>query len=1465
MKFFKKAIKVTIYAIFIAALLLGSVLWYYSDKEILVSPFFIGKARQFANYYLSVDFSLDRLRLQPSKSALKIENLKLAKYNKAAKLTPFLRVESLEVYITSQAQLLELFEAQVVVEKAKIKGLSYDLSAPLPDSESKRLEIPWIPLQTVELTQLELLSATASLKLSSLELLFTRTKDNGHLAIKLNEEEQALTANLTSEISLSEGTALINLNLKQDGISKFPEINPFLQKYGLALKDGNLELLLAYNGSLLDRINAPAKDIARLLNNELHGKLNISNLKADYKGIETTLNLSAAKTPTNNWQYTIKSAFAEGELAVTGGWLGRENALTDYTAKIKGNNIRLTKTQLGFLNAEPFSIAPGIISINGDLQGDVSHIKGTCSLIAKNTLLNQEPIKEIKLDLSLDKSLVLTSALNVTSDFLRAQATSTTSLKGDNAYGVKLAGTLSHLDSAFVARAFKQPVEGICQGIYSAEFSIKDLTSLEYQASLKVHEPNIYGVKPSLIEAHIKGKGNSWLISNPKAYFGPEGYVQLDGSISETGVNARVNATNIDIGLLGVDENIATGTLDFAGTLNGELLNPEIAVNLQAYSLNIMGIESCGLKSGIRIKDGKLVLAPVILSLCDKSMVDGFASMNLNTGALEAFNLNFQQFNLSRLRPVIPAQFEPETTDGIAAGSITYNNSQKQNMWNLYLEIIKPQLLGQAFDTLYFEGGVLGKQAEIRKLFVRGFGGSLGLSGQVINKNKFYGFLEGNSLKFERMAFLQRYLPNFSGLLDFQGNLEWDEQGKSGNFTVFSKNLRTEEQQLGNFGGNIVLDDEKLVIQEGEFDKLGLKLTGEMLWAGRKPYNAKLELSKVDFSFIPRAHGIESIDVGGLLVDGTCLINGYGDTPMPTVADMNIEHLSIRKDNNVLETTKPLQIIYQNETIEVRSFELGYQGGLLACEGLFKPGENLALLINGKNFSVEALTGLANLPEAGYKGDLSFDARLIGMLPDPKLYVNSTIENFEAVDRKISKIQLEAELDKTLVKIKEAKITLPNNFSTISGTMQLTEGFQPGAFDLKLRVPHGSIEDIAFYMPDIIKSASGTAQLDVALTGTPDQPVITGDCMVDAETIQLKDLRRPIKNLKMQVSTKDMHVNLDTFYFELGRGKVVGEGFVDFKDSTGTMALNLTGERLDIEYLTIDLDNADISVKIDGDIMNPRVSSNVYLPKSKFTLNTDLFMKSSEPMKLPFHSFTYDIRVDIPRNFWVKSSFLNSEFAGKFGVSGDLENFKLDGDIRCIQGKLHFKQRQFKIEIGEIKFGGVDNSFDPQIYIKSEGQIQSTKIFLTLTGRLSQFTPQIYSTPPMSEGDILALLTLGRELNSAGENDSSKQFETEIFEGLKNSYISSLVGSTLSEALNLDEVFLTSVFDKGTGKSQPYIRVGKYISERVFMAYEGTMDQNDKEVYIFEYRLPRGFIVNLEFTEPEQSQKIGVRYDWKFR
>ena len=48
------------------------------------------------------------------------------------------------------------------------------------------------------------------------------------------------------------------------------------------------------------------------------------------------------------------------------------------------------------------------------------------------------------------------------------------------------------------------------------------------------------------------------------------------------------------------------------------------------------------------------------------------------------------------------------------------------------------------------------------------------------------------------------------------------------------------------------------------------------------------------------------------------------------------------------------------------------------------------------------------------------------------------------------------------------------------------------------------------------------------------------------------------------------------------------------------------------------------------------------------------------------------------------------------------------------------------------------------------------------------------------------------------------------------------------------------------------------------MAYEGTMSDDKDESYIFEYRLPKGFVFYIEFEQPKNNQNYGIRYDWKF-
>lgn len=155
---------------------------------------------------------------------------------------------------------------------------------------------------------------------------------------------------------------------------------------------------------------------------------------------------------------------------------------------------------------------------------------------------------------------------------------------------------------------------------------------------------------------------------------------------------------------------------------------------------------------------------------------------------------------------------------------------------------------------------------------------------------------------------------------------------------------------------------------------------------------------------------------------------------------------------------------------------------------------------------------------------------------------------------------------------------------------------------------------------------------------------------------------------------------------------------------------------------------------------------------------------------------------------------------------------------------------------------------------------------MNLDGHVSSFTTHLYSSPPLTEGDLFALLAVGRSMEemTAPGADTRGLLEKEIVEGLKATAFSGLLSSTLTSTLNLDEVYYGTLFDRSTGVSRSFLRLGKYLGKNMFFAYEGTLSNEDQKTYIFEYRLPKGFRVNLEVEKPRERIRGGVSYDWQF-
>ncbi|MDN5279766.1 MAG: translocation and assembly module TamB, partial [Clostridiales bacterium] len=1137
--------------------------------------------------------------------------------------------------------------------------------------------------------------------------------------------------------------------------------------------------------------------------------------------------------------------------------------LTEFKADFSGQRLRISEKFLGYLGLKLMNTVPGQLDFSGKIEGNLNRIQGKGSATAKNWSYQGKAIRTAGIDWYLTDDHWLELQAELDSNIGQADAMVKIGLPQSEKGRCIIDGNLSSVALQSLKPFIDSPVSGKCSGPFKIDFNFFNPATATYDLLLEMREGEFYSFRPELVTARVYGTGADWNLEDPVAEFYEGGNIVVDGILSAKKLDAKVKVEDVALSTFGVSSEIASGNASLIAEVKGSIQQPELVGDLYGSNLYLMGQKVNSFKSRLSLKDKKLDLSPLVLVPFDEGMIDGFYSLDLETGKTRSLKFNFQRLSLEFIKSLLPDNYSTYGLTGRIAGSVSFDGQKEQNYWDFFVDGRRLNLFDHDIDTLFLEGSVYGNQGEIRNLFVRAFGGKFNLSGQVLGSDKFDGMIEAESIYLDRISILKEFVPGVRGEINFQGNIEWEGPEKTGYFTLFGDRIKVQDRDLGNLGAEIVIDNEGMRIVKAEFDKLGVYLDGNIDWKGRKPYQADLKLTNVDLSFLTKAHGIKTFEYGGLTVDGQCSMAGDLASLTPDVVEMQLDSIKIQKENDVIVSNKPMQLKYQNNNLEVRSLELKYRQGILGIEGIHKPGEETALMLNGTDFSIKALGRLLDLPEWDYDGRLSANASVFGNYPDLKVRADARIDEFDIADRKISGVTAKISGDTRILNLEEFKVQLPASSFELKGKVGIKDLQEIDNIDLLLAIPKGPISDLPTLMPSIFRQASGTIAADLSLKGDPNSPQLEGELALSADELGISGMRKPFKDVRFEVSTEDSIINIDELQGKLGAGKILGEGQINFRDGPGSITARISGEKIDFSFLNFEINKASATFDVGGNLYNPEIMGKVHVPRGKFFINTDL-LKDRPGLNLFLNSLKYNIDVEVPRNFWLKSSFLNAEMRGKFSIMGDLDQVKLDGGISCVQGWLYFQKRKFRIDTGKVRFGGVEDAFDPHIFIKSEGRVQNTQVYLTLQGRVSSFTPKIYSSPPMSEGDLLALLTLGRDMTSAMQSDSKELFENEILDGLKNSYISALIGNTISTALNLDELFLTSLYDKTEGRSRSFIRAGKYIGNNIFMAYEGTLDERDEETFIFEYRLPKGFVVNLEFEEPEKDKRIGVRYDWKF-
>jgi hypothetical protein len=1455
----KKKIRKLFYYGLAALAALVAVLYFAWQYSYDLPQSVVSRIRDYTKSFHNIDFTVDSLKLNLPEQRISAKKLKL----RIPGGKDFAVLDEARVFFASGTGPLDLYFNHVAIDRVEINGLSLDLTASFPERLEKDKAPFDIPASQVQVKGLSLNTSVTVLNVPDYVLSLVRSDTAANVEMSFAKGPLGGSGRFVGMLDLKSGEANARFIWQQHDFSGFLPLIYLWHLYGLNVVSGSADLDLNWHGNLYSRIKKPGSDIAGLFNQELAGQISFEACRFVLGDTHGQLDLAAARMASSPWSLSFQADDGTGSVRLDAEYKGREGSLTDFSAEIAGERFVLPEALLSSLGVKFTNTVVGESDFVGKFTGDISRITGYGSAAVRKWKYQGKSINEAAVSWTLDQDTRFAVSGNLSSEIGNLQASAAILLGGEKRLIGEVEGQLDEVDLQQLRPFVETPVSGLCSGPFKVTFDLNAPDRTAYDLNLNMQDGRFYSFSPQELNVRVFGTGAAWNLSNPHALFENGGEIKVDGLINAASLSAKVDISNVNLQNFEIKPEIASGYASLQAEVKGTLLDPAVQGQLWGQNIDIMQIPCNTFRAQLSFENSVLTLAPLVIALDNDASLDGYLTLNLLDGKLKGFKLNFQKFDIARLSGLLPGTIAEIPVTGLIAGSVLYDGTRSHAFWDFLVDGRRLNIAGNEIDSLYYEGSIFGDQSEVRSLFARAFGGTLSVSGQITDKERFSGAVEADSLRFANIPAIKAYLPDLKGDVSFQGDVEWSREKKVGNFTMFARDLKTLERDLGNFGGEVIIDDTGLRVNSGEFDKLGISIDGEISWAGLRPYKAELLLNNVDFSFIPESHGIKTFDYGGLLVSGACSVQGDLETGLPDVVDMHLETVRIQKDSDVIVSNRPMQIVYQNGGIEIRALELKYRLGILGVEGVIVPNKSLALMVNGKDFSIKALGRLLDLPNWNYEGSLSLNARLFGDINDLKLKASAEIDNLVIAGRKIPSVKGKLDGDKSRITVEEVSVSLPTSSFNLKGNIDLAEGYRPVNLSMHLFIPHGPLTDLPEYLPDVFREASGTIQADLGLSGRPSNPQITGDLHLQADTLAFSNMRKPLTGVDFAISTEDRIIKIDKLEARLGRGKLAGYGQVDFRNSLGSITANISGEKLDLSFMNLEVNGASASVDISGDLYNPVVKGKVLVPRGKFNLSSDIFSRRRK-LDLFFDSLAYHFDIEVPRNFWVRSSFLNAEMRGKFSISGDLEDVKLDGGVSCVQGNLFFQQRRFRIDTGEIRFGGVEDSFDPHIFVKSEGQIQSTRIFLTLQGRVSSFTPRIYSSPPMSESDLLSMLAFGRDMSSTMQGDSKELFETEVLEGLKNSYISALIGNTISSALNLDELFLSSLFDRSSGKTKSFIRVGKYIGRNFFMAYEGTMQEDEQETYIFEYRLPKGFVVNIEFKEPERDQRINVRYDWNF-
>jgi translocation and assembly module TamB len=456
------------------------------------------------------------------------------------------------------------------------------------------------------------------------------------------------------------------------------------------------------------------------------------------------------------------------------------------------------------------------------------------------------------------------------------------------------------------------------------------------------------------------------------------------------------------------------------------------------------------------------------------------------------------------------------------------------------------------------------------------------------------------------------------------------------------------------------------------------------------------------------------------------------------------------------------------------------------------------------------------------------------------------------------------------LRVEQAQIRGPQTALGLGGYVRFTG---PRSVDLQMR---GSVDLLLLTQLVTDLDARGVAQVNAAVQGTLDRPLITGGAHLQDASARYGEFPAVLSRVSGDFVFDRNRMVFENVSAEAGGGSLVSSGTVTYGEGPLRFDISMRAARVRIRYPQGMSWLFGGSLRLRGTPAGGELSGRVVVDRlflsEDFNLAT-LIVTSRSGVAVPgttsefVRNLQFDIEAQSAPNARIQWSAAWFENEATLRLRGTWQRPIFLGHIHLLSGEMTFRGNRYRLTRGDLNFAD-PRRVDPVLDLEAVTNIQRYEITVNFSGPSSALSLSYRSDPPLPQTDIIALLALGRtgEESALRTADSAGQV-SEGAAAILSEAISSQLGGRIERLFGISrfkiDPFQTSTAP-GSSASSARITLEQQVARDLTITYSTNVDSTQEQIIQVEYNFSQDISI-IALRDRNGTFGLDVRFKKRFR